>query len=120
MEERRGCARWVINKQASLKLHEDEHSYACDVEDISLRGARIHSSQKINKNTNIGINIPLDDEFFINDLEAEVVWSQSLENDNIYGLHFTKIKELDKEIVYNFIKKHFFKELQRHWWEGCA
>lgn len=118
MEERRRCARWQVNKEASIKVEDREMPFDCCVEDICLRGVKINSEQKLYNGAHMTLNIPLSQEFSLNNVEASVAWSNASEGQNSYGLHFTKITDFNKENLFRFIHKYLHDQLCQQWWKG--
>jgi c-di-GMP-binding flagellar brake protein YcgR len=49
-----------------------------------------------------------------------VVWQGTLEGLNTYGLLFTKIKDEDKERLYQFIHEDFREQINKQWWDGVV
>jgi hypothetical protein len=116
MEERRQCGRWQVNYLASVKLQGQDNPFECKIEDVGLKGLKIHSSQELNQDSPLALSIALDDEFSL-DIEASVTWSNTQE-DNIYGLYFTKIKDMDKENIFNYVSMNFPELIKQQIWKG--
>ncbi len=118
MNNRRSCTRWQINWQAQLKLEGAECFTKCLINDINLKGLGIHCSQQLPADAFRVITIILNPEYKLEQVEAWVAWQKKIGPGNAYGLYFTKIKESQKDIIYQFIKAHFAQQLYRHWWSA--
>lgn len=95
MSERRSCIRWQIDRQAQVKLEAAPSSVACIIHDINFKGARISLKEELPLDKSLKLNIDLSREFSSFELEAWVAWHKTIDGYNLYGLYFTKIKDLD-------------------------
>lgn len=119
MQERRRTGRWQIDSQASIKMPGQDNPFDCKIEDINFKGLKIHSSQELDIEGSLALNIALGYGLSF-DVEAAVAWNKIAGADNIYGLYFTKIKESDKEKVYEFIREHFPDKIKQQVYTGIA
>jgi len=117
MEERRRFVRWQVNRQASVKLQGQDNPLECKIEDVSLKGLRIHSPQEFKKDSNLALSIALGYELFFN-IEASVAWNKAVGADNIYGLYFTNIKDVDKEKIYRYVYGNFPEQIKQRVWKA--
>ncbi len=115
MKNRRQALRWQIDRQARARLGEEGDFYDCTISDIGLKGLRIQQSEKLPRDTFFKLGIILSDEFTLN-IEGWVTWHKTLNELNIYGIYFTKIKDSDKEKIYTFVRKFFPEEINRQIW----
>lgn len=116
MSDRRACPRWKINWQAQVKFSHKENLTNCHITDINYKGLRISLEDKLAQDTFLSLSITLSCDCVLN-VEAWVAWHKPSEGRNTYGLYFNKIKEADKEKIYQFIHKHFRQEIKRQWWQ---
>jgi len=116
MRDRRQLKRWQVAKQAKLKLEAEQGFVDCYIADLNLRGFRLACGQKLDKDTYIKFTLKFSDEFSF-ELEAWVAWHKSVEGQNIYGLYFSKIRDVDKERIYQFIRENFPEQLKQQWWQ---
>lgn len=115
MPERRRIIRWQINRQARLKL-EGAYAYApCTILDLNFKGAKLSLGQRLQIDKFFKINLMFSEEISFN-VEVWVVWHKRIMESNVYGLYFTKIKDLDKEKIYKFVYKNFPQQLAKQWW----
>jgi c-di-GMP-binding flagellar brake protein YcgR len=117
MEERRQCGRWQVNNLVSVKLQGQDHPLECKIEDVSLKGLRIHSPQELKKDSILALSIALDNELSLN-IEASIAWNNTQGADNIYGFYFTKIKDIDKENIYRYVYRNFPEQIKQQVWKG--
>lgn len=119
MEERRRNGRWQINKSVRLNLS-GEYPVSLDglIEDISNRGVKVSLRQKLPKEVVLNIDINLTEDVSLKDLEITVAWHKEAENLNSYGVSFKKIRDMDKDKIYNFVYKNFPQQIREQWWKG--
>lgn len=117
MPDRRNCIRWQINWQAQVRFPEKETLTKCYIKDINFKGMRILLDGKLKKDTFVNLTLALSSELAF-DIEAWVVWQGTLEGMNSYGLFFTKVSDVDKERLYQFISKNFRAQISKQWWQG--
>lgn len=115
MPERRCIIRWQTSNTAQIKLEGAESPIDCLIKDINYKGLQICLKARLPKDTHIKLKLVLNDEF---SLEAEVwvAWHKSIDDINIYGFYFTRIKDSDKEKIYKFVYKYFPEQITRQWW----
>lgn len=117
MHEQRRFARWQINREAKIRLAGAVASMTCTIHDIGFMGARISLTQRLPKDTPLKINIILPNEFACLDIEIWVVWHKKIMDVNIYGVYFTRIKDIDKENIYKFMRRYFPEQFNKQWWQ---
>lgn len=118
--DRRQIIRWRINWQAKIKLEGAEAPADCRIHDINLKGIKISLAQKLTRDAFLKFNLILSDEFVSDIIEAWVAWHKIIEDKNLYGVYFTKIRDLDKEKIYQFIRKNFSNEMSKQWFKELA
>lgn len=106
MEQRRRFFRWQINRQTKIKLEGAKHFSYCRISDINLKGLRISCEPRLPKDTFVKFSIFLAHDCVV-EVEAWVVWHKTISGANGYGLYFTKLKDQDKEKIYQFVHKHY-------------
>ena len=106
MQERRQCGRWQVNSLASLNPEGRDYPLECKVEDIGYKGIRIRTLRALNEDSLVRLNIPLSGESSL-DIEASIVWNNRQEDFYYYGLCFTKIRDVDKEKIYDYVHSNF-------------
>lgn len=116
MEERRRFTRWQIGKQARLKVDGNDAPVDCYIADVSLKGLQLRSPRQLEQGIPIKLNIAISYEFMLN-VEASVAWHRVSNEDNIYGISFTRIRDADKEGIYRFVHNNFPEQLTQQWWK---
>ncbi len=117
MTERRHFIRWQINRQAKLKFEGAEAFCNCLVYDVNFKGLRISLGYRLALDKFLKVNIVLAEDFIL-EIEAWVVWHKRFMEANIYGLYFTRIKDSDKERIYQFVRRDFPEEISKQCWKG--
>jgi hypothetical protein len=117
VHDRRGSHRWLVNKQAKIKLSGAESFALCQLKDINFKGTQLSLGLKLPKDTFLVLHIVLPDEHAL-EIEAWIVWHKTIDGCNIYGLYFSRINDADKEKVYQFVQKSCPEQLSKQWWQG--
>ncbi len=115
MHERRKLTRWCTERQAKVKLAGAEAFAECTVSDINLKGAKICLKITLPKDTLVKFCLQLGEDFSI-EAEAWIVWHRIINGHNMYGLYFTKLRDLDREKIYQFVYRHSPQEIHKQWW----
>jgi len=115
MTERRRFTRWKINKDLKIKLEGAQEYANCIVNDISFAGCKISLGLKLQKDRFLKLTIVLSDESAIT-IEAWVAWHKTIDCVNCYGVYFSKIRDGDKEVIYQFIRRNFPHLMNNQWW----
>lgn len=116
-QERRSVIRWQVGKEVKLKLEGAQAFTACQLKDINFRGIQVALTLKLPKDTFLKLALVVTEGFVLN-IEAWIVWQRVIGGFNVYGLYFSKIRDLDKEKIYQFIRRDFPEQVQRQWWQG--
>ena len=119
MQIQRRYTRWTIRNEARVKIEGAESYVGCLVYDISFNGIQIALGQKLAKDTPLKLSILLSDGSNL-EVEVWVVWHKQIDGHNIYGMYFTRIKDADKERIYQFMRRYFPQELNKQWWKDLA
>ena len=115
MQIQRRFKRWDLNHKIQVRTGDSSESVECVVNDISYMGARISVPCKLPLDTFTKLHFVFDAEFIL-EVEVWVVWHRAVDNHNCYGLYFTRIKDQDKEKIYQFVRKHAPQEIGKLWW----
>jgi c-di-GMP-binding flagellar brake protein YcgR len=119
MQIQRRFTRWKIKNEAKVRLEGAEAAIGCQINDISFSGLQLLVAQKLPRDVALKLNIILPDGNTL-DVEVWVVWHKPIDGHNLYGLYFTKIKDQDKEKIYQFMRRYFPWELNKQWWKDVA
>ncbi|MFA5349750.1 MAG: PilZ domain-containing protein [Candidatus Omnitrophota bacterium] len=102
MQEHRKLPRWLINRQASIKLEGQAREILCWIKDINFKGMQIALSHKLNVDSYIRFSLALSDESSL-DTQAWVAWHRQLDGRDVYGLYFNKLNKADEDRIYQFL-----------------
>ena len=119
MQIKRQYIRWTLNREAKIKLEGAEVYTDCQIKDISLKGIQIALRLKCKKDIFLKMGL-LIDEGVILDVEAWVAWHKTIDGYNLYGLYFIKIRDLDKEKIYQFMRGYFPEKITQQWWKDLS
>lgn len=117
MPERRNLGRWQINQQAKVKLEGAEAFAECCINDVNFKGLKLSLSQRLTPDKFLKVQMMLSEDFIL-EIEAWVVWHRRVMETNVYGLYFSRIKDSDKEKIYQFVRQNFPQEINKQWWGG--
>jgi len=117
MHERRSCVRWQIKQKAKIKLEGALSYMDCLMNDINFKGGKIFLKQHLTLDKFLKMNIMFS-EVLNCDVQVWIVWHKRINDTQVYGFYFTKIKDSDKEDIYKFINRYFPDELRKQWWSG--
>ncbi len=119
MQTPRRFNRWQIDRIAKVKLEGAEAFADCLVKDISFMGLKISLALKLPKDAFLKLKVVLSEETIF-DLEVWVVWHKGIDGYHIYGFYFSKIKDQDKDKIYQFMRKFYPQQLAQQWWPDVA
>lgn len=117
MHDRRQIKRWKISWQAKLKLEGALAFIDCSIIDLSFKGFQVALAPKLPTDAFIKLSLILADGCVVNDIEVWVAWHRKVQNLNLYGFYFSRIKDEDKEKIYKFMRGHFSELLHNQWWQ---
>lgn len=119
MSEHRSCPRWQTNWKTKVQLEGQESPAPCTLCDINFKGARICLEQKLAQDSRLKINLCLSEDCSF-EIEVWVVWHKYVEGLHSHGLYFTKIRESDKEKLYQFIQNNFKGQMHKQIWQDLS
>lgn len=102
MQERRKLTRWLVSRQAKIRLEGKDTDITCCVKDINFSGMQIVLTPKLAVSRYIKFRLILDGDFTLA-AQAWVAWHKEIDGHNVYGLYFKKLKESDKSGIYKFV-----------------
>ncbi len=115
-QDRRNIVRWPVNVDAKLKVADSSALLPCQIKDINLKGIQISLAEKLEKDKFLKLSFFLPESIVL-DVEAWVAWQKVIDNVNIYGIYFSKIKGSEKEKIYNFVYKYCGDKVKKHVWQ---
>ncbi len=102
MQERRKLPRWLVSRQAKIRLEGKDTEITCWVKDINFSGIQIILAPKLAVTRYIKFRLTLAKDFILS-TEAWVAWHKEIEGHNVYGLYFKKLQEADRSNIYKFV-----------------
>ncbi|MDD5281530.1 MAG: PilZ domain-containing protein [Candidatus Omnitrophica bacterium] len=115
MQEHRRYVRYQVKQQGRLKLEQLPGELPCQIKDISYKGARIVLNTKLPEDAALRINLRLYEDCTV-DAEVWIAWHKVFNGVNHYGIYFDKIRDADKDKIYNFLNKYCHNEIKEKWW----
>lgn len=113
MQEQRRVLRWEIDSHAGIRLPGLDESFYCKIDNINFKGIKLHLPQVLKKGDKLALEIDLGHGLDLK-VEASVIWDRIQGSDNAYGFSFTRIRDIDKEKIYEFIWKNFPEQIKQH------
>lgn len=120
MQDHRQAKRWQINWQAKIKLEGAVAFINCSISNLSFKGCRVALAPKLPTDTFLKLSLILGKDCVLQDIEAWVAWHRRIENLNLYGFYFSRIKDTDKEKIYKFMREYFPELLYSQWREEAT
>lgn len=103
--EKRLLPRWKITAPAKIKWQGLEDYVACEVRDLSMKGLSLAMREKVPE-ANARVELYFNEKYFF-DIEISVTWHKEVETKQIYGMRFLKVRDSDKEKIYQMMKENF-------------
>ena len=103
--EKRFLPRWKIAAPAKIKWQGSKDYAACEVRNLNMRGFCLAMAEKIPA-ANARVELYFNEKYFF-DIEVSVIWHKEAEAKQIYGLRFIKVRDLDREKIYQMMKENF-------------
>lgn len=117
MEEKRKYRRWEIGKAAQCCFQ--KKALSCSLEDISLKGVRVVlQAVEAGLGESCELTITIADELEPMNIGCDIAWQKKVDKDTELGLCFTRIKDRDKERIFNYVFEHFPQQVVKQWWSG--
>jgi hypothetical protein len=110
--ERRFLPRWQIDYQAKIRWEGVGEFVPCQIRDLNFRGLQISLSQKLPDNC-AKLELRLSEDFIFS-AEIKILWESAREDGYVYGASFTRLRDADKERLYQFIFHNFPDHIERH------
>ena len=110
--EKRLLPRWKIAAPAKIKWQGSKDYVACEVRDLNMRGFSLAMTEKIPE-YNARAELYFNDKYFF-DIEISITWHKEVEAKQIYGIRFLKVRDADREKIYQTMKENFSKHFGEH------
>ncbi len=116
MDERRQLPRWEIKKEAQVWIPLTHGFNHCIVEDMHLKGMRVSFNKQLPHQKNIRMSFSIGDNYDFIKIEAEIPWMKEDQDRYVYGLSFSKIDDVDKDKISQYINTHCYDQFRNKWW----
>ena len=110
--ERRILPRWQISAEAKIKYDGQESYINCHIANLNMRGFCLITPQKLPLDC-CHFTIYFNEKYFF-DVEAQVLWCNESEGKNIYGAKFSRIRDSDKEKMYQMMRENFPNQIRNY------
>lgn len=111
-KERRMLPRWSIYARAKIRLTDKNAYVDCEVKNLNLRGFCVVSSLKIPECCP-ALTLYFNELFFFT-VETSMAWHKESDGKQSYGLRFAKIKDIDKEKIYQMMRQDYSQHLHKY------
>ena len=118
MDEQRGVPRWRI-KEAMKVLFEEKFQFDdCMVEDMNLKGMRVSLPARLPQHSfaRLGLELSRDTSVVV---DVYILWVKEEGGRYTHGFEFNRMKDEDKDKIYQYINDHCMKQLEARWWQGA-
>ncbi len=116
MDERRQLPRWQVKRETKAWLPQMQEFSRCIIEDINLKGMRASFTQRLPQEQSVNMSLDLEDKCDFMKLEVSLPWVREDQGRYVYGMSFNKIKDSDKDRIYQYISSHCSQQLKDKWW----
>jgi len=116
MDERRQLPRWQVKKEARVWLPRMQELSQCIIEDINLKGMCVSFNRQLPPEEPLHMSLGIDDGFDFMKLEVNMPWAKQEQGRYVYGMSFSKIAEVDKDRIDQFISSHCSEQIKDKWW----
>ena len=103
--EKRLLPRWKIAAPAKIKWQGSKDYAACEVKDLNMRGFSLAMTGKIPESS-VRAELYFNEKYFF-DIEISVAWHKEVDTKQVYGIRFLKVRDYDKEKIYQMMKENF-------------
>ena len=107
--EKRLLPRWKIAAHAKIKWQSFKDYVNCEVMDLNMKGFCLSSPEKIPEANN-SAELYFNDKYFF-ETGISVIWHKEVEAKQIYGIRFLKIRDYDREKIYQMMTENFASHL---------
>ncbi len=103
--EKRLLPRWKIQAPAKIKWPTAKDYLPCEVRDLNMRGFCLVLSEKLIV-YNTRAELYFNEKYFF-DIEIAVTWHKEAQGQQLYGIKFVKVRDSDREKIYQMMKENF-------------
>jgi hypothetical protein len=110
--EQRLLPRWEINCLAKVHWEGRSDFVFCQLKDLSFRGFKIALLEQLPEDCT-SIELRFSDDFIVA-ADIKLLWHRRIENQETYGAYFIRLRDQDKERLYQFVSHNFPDQIERH------
>lgn len=114
-KDRRQLPRWSVHKQAKILWSAKHEISPCVIEDLSLKGMCLSMPQPFPAEKSLKPILMLSDVIDL-EIETQVTWRKQTTEGYFQGMSFSKIKDSDKDRIFQYINSNCSKQLKDQWW----
>jgi hypothetical protein len=103
--EKRLLPRWKIASPAKIKWLGSNDYLACEVKDLNMKGFCLAMLEKIPE-ANASAELYFNEKYSF-DIEISITWHKEVDGKQVYGVKFLKVRDADKEKIYQMMKENF-------------
>jgi hypothetical protein len=104
-KEQRLLPRWKISASAKIRLTAGAAFVPCEVKDLNLKGCCLVLEQALPEGC-AEVGIYFNEKYYF-DVGIAVVWHKEIENKQVYGIKFTRVRDVDKEKIFQMVRDDF-------------
>ncbi|MFA5287650.1 MAG: PilZ domain-containing protein [Candidatus Omnitrophota bacterium] len=109
-KEKRQLPRWKISAPAKIKLTGNNDYLACEVKDLNFKGFRLIIPEKIPEEC-AGCELYFNDNYSFG-IGITISWYKEIDGNHTYGMKFTKLRDQDKERIFQMMQERFPEHLR--------
>ena len=102
---RRFLPRWKICAAAKIKWLNAKDYLPCEVGDLNMKGFSLGIEEEIPE-ANTQAQLYFNEKYFF-DVEISVAWHKEVSGKQIYGIKFLKVRDADREKIYQMMRENF-------------
>lgn len=109
-KENRALPRWKISAPAKIKWLDKTDYLACEVKDLNMKGLSLVVTEKIPEGCTHA-ELYFNEKYFF-DIEISIIWHKEADCKQIYGIRFTRVRDADKEKIFQMMKENYHNSLR--------
>jgi c-di-GMP-binding flagellar brake protein YcgR len=118
--ERRQIPRLEVKKEVKVFMQQMQALSDCIIEDMHLKGMSVSFNERLPHQQAMEMSFAIGEKSGFIKTEVRIPWEKEEQGRYVYGLAFSKIADMDKEKVYQFINTHCNDQLRKNWWGECS
>jgi hypothetical protein len=111
-KEHRLLPRWKISALAKIRLSAGATHVPCEVKDLNMKGCCLTLEQVLPDGC-AEVELYFNEKYFF-DVEIAIVWHKEIDNKHVYGIKFTRVRDADKEKMFQMMRENFSGQLWKN------